>query len=321
MIHLGALAVGFVLDLLLGDPHWMPHPIRAIGNLINLSERVLRRVFPATPTGERMAGIALVLVVAGLSTAIAALLIWAAYRINLWFGFALEAVLCSFMLATRSLRDESMKVATALKTKGLDAARHAVSMIVGRDTENLDEKGIIRATVETVAENTCDGVVAPLLFMTIGGAPAGVFYKAVNTMDSMVGYHNDRYRYFGTAAARIDDVFNFIPARISGLLMCLAARFVGLDAAGAWRIFKRDRRKHASPNSAHTEAACAGALGVQLAGPASYFGKVKDKPFIGDNTRAIDVADVARANRLMVATAVSAMLISGILMGGIFLVM
>ncbi len=314
MIHLAALFVGFGLDLLLGDPHGMPHPIRAIGKLIEVSERILRRVFPATPAGERVAGVVLVVVVAVLSTTIAAILLWVSYRINLWLGFALEAVLCSFMLASRSLRDESMKVSTALKTKGVNAARRAVSMIVGRDTENLDEEGVLRATVETVAENTCDGVVAPILFMAMGGAPAGVLYKAVNTMDSMVGYKNDRYQYFGTAAARIDDLFNFIPARVSGLLMCVMARLVGLNTAGAWRIFKRDRRNHASPNSAHTEAACAGALGVQLAGPTSYFGKVADKPFIGDNTRPIEVDDVARANKLMLATAVSALLISSILM-------
>ena len=314
MIHLAALIVGFGLDLLLGDPHWMPHPIRAIGKFVDVSERILRRVFPATPAGERAAGVVLVVVVAGLSTAIAAILLWVGYRINLWLGFVLEAILCSFMLASRSLRDESMNVATALKTEGLKAARRAVSMIVGRDTEILDEEGVLRATVETVAENTCDGVVAPILFMAIGGAPAGVFYKAVNTMDSMVAYKNDRYQYFGTAAARLDDVLNFVPARISALLMCVVARFVGLDAAGAWRIYKRDRHKHASPNSAHTEAACAGALGVQLAGPTSYFGKVVDKPFIGDDTRPIEVDDVARANKLMLATAVSALLISSILM-------
>ena len=321
MIHVGALLVGFVLDLLVGDPRWMPHPIRAIGALIEMTERFLRRAFPATPVGERAAGVVLVVVVAGISTAITVFLLWACYRINLWFGFTLETLLCFFMLATRSLRDESTHVATALKTKGLHAARRAVSMIVGRDTENLDEAGVVRATVETVAENTCDGVVAPILFMAIGGAPAGVLYKAVNTMDSMVGYKNDRYQYFGTAAARLDDIFNFVPARISGLLMCAMARFVGLDAAGAWRIFGRDCHKHASPNSAHTEAACAGALGVQLAGPASYFGKVKEKPFIGDDTRPIEVSDIARVNKLMLATAVSAVLISSILMGVIYRIM
>lgn len=320
MTHIAALALGFLLDMLFGDPHWLPHPIRLIGKLIEASERVLRAAFPNTEAGMRIAGVVLVAVVTVVSTALAALLIWACGLVSSWLQLAVESIICYQMLAARALRDESMKVAHALESGSIDEARHAVSMIVGRDTDQLDEEGIVRATVETIAENASDGVVAPLLFMAIGGPAAGVFYKAVNTMDSMVGYKNERYRYFGTAAARLDDVLNWVPARISGMLMCLVSPVVGLDGARAWRIYQRDRRNHASPNSAHTEAACAGALGVQLAGPARYFGKIVDKPTIGDATRPIERADIARTNKLLGATALAALALSCIIGAALFLI-
>ena len=317
MIHVLALACGFLLDSILGDPPGLPHPIRLIGKFIETCEGALRRIFPATPGAERIAGVMLVVLVAGISTGCTVLLLWACNQVSPWLMFAVETILCYQMVAAKSLKVESMKVHDALQNQGIEQARTAVSMIVGRDTASLDEAGITRATVETIAENTSDGVVAPLLFMAIGGAPAGVLYKAVNTMDSMVGYNNDRYRYFGTAAARLDDVLNWIPARIAGVLMCLAAPLVHLDGAGAWRIFKRDRRNHASPNSAHTEAACAGALGVQLAGPAIYFGKNVDKPTIGDDDRPIETTDIVRANALLDATACLALVLSCIIGIGI----
>lgn len=313
MFHIAALVFGFAIDRILGDPRWLPHPIRAIGTLIAVCEQLLRRMFPDTKTGLRAAGVVLVVLVAGISTAVAALLLWASYSVSAWLGLAVETILCYFMLAARSLEDESMKVYHALEDEGLEAGRAAVAMIVGRDTNELDEEGVTKATVETIAENASDGVVAPLLFMAVGGAAAGVFYKAVNTMDSMVGYKNDAYQYFGTAAALLDDVLNWIPARVSGMLMCAVAGLAGLDSAGAWRIFKRDRRNHASPNSAHTEAACAGALGVQLAGPARYFGVLKDKPTIGDATRPIELEDIVRANTLLLHTAVAALAFSCVL--------
>ena len=319
MQHVLAMAIGFALDLILGDPHSMPHPVRWIGSFIAALEAPLRRAFPKTPVGERLAGALLVLVVAGVSFGCALLVLWLCGLVNWWLALAVESLLCYWMLATRSLRDESMAVARELERGDLPAARRAVGMIVGRDTDRLDEQGVTKAAVETVAENTSDGVIAPLLYMAIGGAPLAVLYKAVNTMDSMVGYKNERYRHFGTAAARADDVLNFVPARVAGALMCLAAPLAGLDGAGAWRIFRRDRLAHASPNSAHTEAACAGALGVQLAGGSWYFGKYVDKPTIGDPSRPVEVADIARANRLLFATAALGLAVSLALCAAIWL--
>ena len=209
----------------------------------------------------------------------------------------------------RSLRDESMKVYDALKKGTLQDARHAVSMIVGRDTDELTEKGVTKATVETIAENTSDGVIAPMIYMAIGGAPLMFLYKGINTMDSMLGYKNDRYLYFGRCAAKLDDAANYLPARISGILMIAGAFVIGLDSKNAARIFKRDNRNHASPNSAQTEAAMAGALDVQLAGNAYYFGKLYEKPTIGDSVREIEAADIRYANRLMYATAILSILL------------
>jgi adenosylcobinamide-phosphate synthase len=309
MIHLAALICGFALDALFGDPYSMPHIIRLIGRLIAWAERMLRAVFPATPRGERTAGVVLVALVVGLSCGTSALVLWLAGLVSPWLAFMVESFVCYQMIAAMQLRIEARRVYDALQNDGLAAARTAVSMIVGRDTAALDEAGVTRAAVETVAENTSDGVVAPLLFMALGGAPAGVLYKAVNTMDSMVGYVNDRYRFFGTAAARLDDVLNWMPARLTGALMCLVAPLVGLDGRGAWRVFLRDRLRHASPNSAHPEAACAGALGVQLAGPASYFGVLHDKPTIGDAARPIEPEDIVRANRLLTATSIATLLL------------
>ena len=308
--HFAALAVGYILDLIVGDPYCLPHPIRWIGKLIDALQKPLRRLFPKSANAERFAGLILVILVCGLSTACCAALLWICAQISVYLAFCVECIICYQMLATKSLRVESMKVHAALQDGSLEDARHAVSMIVGRDTENLDEEGVTKAAVETIAENAADGVIAPLLFMALGGAPLGVFYKAANTMDSMVGYKNDTYRYFGTAAALFDDLLNFIPARISGVLMCLAASLCKLDGAHAWKIFKRDRLNHKSPNSAHTEAACAGALGVQLAGNSYYFGKLVEKPTIGDALRPIEVQDIKRANCLLYATSALALVFS-----------
>ena len=257
-LRLYALLLGFCLDLLLGDPHWMPHPVRAIGALIAGLEKLLRTVFPRGERGELAAGGVLVVLVGGISTGVTVLILWLCGRIHPWLAFAAQTVLCYQLLAARSLRDESVKVYRALRDGTLEEARRAVSMIVGRDTDRLDRTGVAKAAVETVAENASDGVIAPLLCLALGGAPLGMLYKSVNTMDSMVGYKNDRYLYFGRAAAKLDDVVNWIPARLAGILMCLAARPAGFDGKNAWRIFKRDRKNHKSPNSAHTEAACAG---------------------------------------------------------------
>lgn len=307
MLHVLALTCGFLLDAAFGDPYRMPHLIRLVGSAIATVERVLRKLFPPTLTGERVAGCALVIAIAGSFTALVAGVLCLAYRTHAVLGLVLETLVCYQMLAAKQLRIEALRVHAALAAGDVDGARTAVSMIVGRDTATLDEAGIARAAVETVAENSSDGVVAPLLFMALGGAAGGMLYKCANTMDSMVGYKNERYRHFGTAAARLDDLLNWIPARLTGALMCLVAPLVGLDGRRAWRVYLRDRRKHASPNSAHPEAACAGALGVELAGPASYFGVLHDKPVIGDATRPIEPDDIARSCSLLTATSWAAL--------------
>ena len=305
-----AISCGFVLDALLGDPYDMPHPVRLMGAAISRLEPVLRGAFAQTRAGQRAAGAVLVALVAGGSYATTHLALKAARSASPALGFVVQTLLCYQALAARQLGVEALKVRDALEHDGVEAGRAAVSMIVGRDTQELDQAGIVRATVETVAENASDGVVAPLLYLALGGAPAGMLYKAVSTMDSMVGYKNDRYRNFGTAAARADDVLNYVPARVTALLMCLVAPVVGLDGKAAWRILRRDRKRHASPNAGHPEAACAGALGVRLAGPASYFGKVHDKPTIGDDMRPVEVDDITRSTKLLAATSVAAFVLA-----------
>lgn len=307
--HLLALLIGFCLDLLLGDPHWAPHPVRAIGALIAGLERLLRSILPRSPAGELAGGVALVLLTLAIPTGLTVLLLWGCNLVSPWLALAAESLLSYQLLATKSLAAESRKVYDALRTGDLDQARYAVSMIVGRDTASLDEAGVARAAVETVAENASDGVIAPLLFLAIGGAPLGMFYKAANTMDSMVGYKNDQYLYFGRAAARFDDILNLIPARVAGVLMCLGGAAAGYDGKNAWRIFIRDRKNHKSPNSAHTEAACAGALQLRLAGPNYYFGQLVDKPYIGDDQRPIEPLDILRSGRILYAAAFFALLV------------
>ena len=298
---LTALAVlgGFGLDLLLADPAWMPHPVVGMGRAIATLEKRLRRLFPATPAGERAAGRVLAAALPLGTFALAAGALALAYRLHPAAGFALETLWCWQALALRGLADESGKVYAQLAKGDLPAARRAVSRIVGRDTGSLTAAGVTKAAVETVAENFSDGVAAPLFYLLIGGAPLGLAYKAVNTMDSMVGYKNKTYLHFGRAAARLDDAANFLPSRLAALLWIGAAGLAGFDGRGAWRIWRRDRLRHASPNSAQTESACAGALGVQLAGPAWYFGEYYDKPTIGDDTRPVEPADILRADRML----------------------
>lgn len=308
-----ALAAGFILDLMIGDPRWLYHPVCLIGNLIAFLEKILRKIFPKTDKGELAAGIVEVIFVCLLSGGIPFLILHILYGISVWAGFALETFWCYQLLAGKCLKDESRKVYVQLVNHNLEGARHAVSMIVGRDTGNLSEAGVTKAAVETVAENTSDGVIAPLIFMLIGGAPLGFFYKAVNTMDSMVGYKNEKYLHFGQFAAKMDDVWNYIPSRISALLMIASAWIFRMDYKRAWAVWKRDRRKHASPNSAQTEAVCAGALQVQLAGDAYYFGKLYPKETIGDDVRPIEPKDILRAGNLMDGAALLTLLVFGLL--------
>lgn len=303
MFSLVALAVGFILDLVIGDPIGWPHLILGYGRLISFLERILRGVFPKTERGEFTAGVFLVVIMCAVSLGGGVGILVLCHTVHPYLRAAAESLMVWQCLSLRSLRVAALTVYKPLTENNLPAARLAVAEIVGRDTANLDERSVARAAVETVAENTSDGIIAPLLFMAIGGGAAGLLYKAVNTMDSMVGYKNEKYLFFGRAAAKLDDAVNFIPARLAGVFMALAAFFAGLDGKNAWRIFKRDRLNHKSPNSAHTEAACAGALHVRLGGDSYYFGRLVRKPTIGDDGRLIEPEDIKRANRLLYATA------------------
>lgn len=310
LYHIIAFSLGCLLDIIIGDPHWMPHPIRWIGNLIGRLEKRLNKN-GLDARSLKLRGLCLVIIVVFVPSIICFSLMALLYGLNVYAGIGAEAIVTCYMLAGRSLCNESMKVYKALSAGDLEAARTAVSMIVGRDTDVLDKEGIIKATVETVAENTSDGVIAPLIYLALGGPILGVIYKSINTMDSMVGYKSERFRDFGYFAAKLDDVANYLPARISALCMILASRVLGsdYDYKNALRIFKRDRYKHASPNSAQCESVCAGALRIRLAGDASYFGKKVSKPYIGDALREIEAKDIIRANRLMSATAALAYVI------------
>ena len=306
-----ALVIGVVIDFFVGDPHGFPHPIILIGKLISALEKGLRRLFPATPRGERWAGGILWCITAGLAAAVPAGILFFCSLVSPWLRLAVESIMCWQILAARALEKESMLVCKALESGDITASRKAVSMIVGRDTAALDDAAVTRAAVETVAENTSDGVVAPLLFLAIGGAPLGFFYKAVNTMDSMLGYTEPPFKNIGLIPAKADDVLNFLPARLSALLMLAAGALLGLDVKNGWRIYRRDRRNHASPNSAQTEAMCAGLLGLRLAGDAWYHGVLHRKPFIGDPVREIRHDDIPRTCRLMYLTALLALLLCG----------
>ena len=300
------LVIGFVLDVLIGDPYRLPHPVRFIGRLISALEAFVRAHFRKLTVG-------------GVFLAVAVLLISAAGTWGLLFlccllhpllGMAVESILCYYMIAARCLQKESMKVYRAFEEDDTEKARKAVSMIVGRDTDQLGRDGIIRAAVETVAENTSDGVTAPIMYMALFGAVGGMAYKSVNTMDSMIGYRNEKYLELGRFAARLDDVLNFVPSRLTALAMIISAYLLGMDGRNAFRIWRRDRLRHASPNSAQTESVCAGALGVRLAGDAYYFGELHRKPYIGDDSRPIENEDIRRANRLMYLTSVLCLAVS-----------
>lgn len=314
-----ALLIGFGIDLLIGDPHSIPHPVVGIGKLISFLEKGLRQMFPKTDGGEIAAGGVLWVLVVVICTALPAGILYLCHRISPWLRLTGESIMCWQILATKALKDESMKVYTALESGDLEKSRHAVSMIVGRDTARLDDAGVTRAAVETVAENTSDGVVAPMLFLALGGAPLGFFYKAVNTMDSMLGYVEPPYKNIGLVPAKMDDLANFIPSRLSALLMIAAGFLLGLDGKNGWRIFRRDRFNHVSPNSAQTESVCAGLLGVRLAGDAWYHGVLHKKKYIGDASREITHRDIILACRLLYLTAFLTLLFFALVKGIIIL--
>lgn len=310
-----AILTGFLLDLLLGDPYMLPHPVRAIGRLIGWLEQRLNgqeKNSGGVHSGqkERAAGRWLVIIVLLITGVVSGGICLVAAMAGWVISFVAETLLCYYLFAARSLYDESMKVYCALRDGDVEAARRSVSMIVGRDTASLTDLEITKAAVETVAENTSDGVIAPLFYLVIGGPVLGWLYKAVNTMDSMVGYKNERYLHFGRAAALLDDLLNLIPSRLSAFLMIFATAILRLDVKNAVKIYKRDRHNHASPNSAQTEAVCAGALGIRLAGDAWYFGKRCEKPLIGDRVREVEYEDIRRANQLMYMTTVLCLLLT-----------
>ena len=312
LYHIIAFLIGYILDLIVGDPMNFPHPIRLIGTLIGKLDKALNK------RRARMLDGVLLCIIVVLTTAFATtLVIVVSYKIHEALGIAVEAILTCYILAARSLQVESMKVYKKLKSGTLEEARYAVSMIVGRDTDVLDQEGVTKAAVETVAENTSDGVIAPMLYTALGGPILGFIYKAVNTMDSMVGYHNEKYEYFGKAAARLDDIFNYIPSRLSAVFMILASYICGKDYSGreAVRIYKRDRNVTKSPNAGQTESVCAGALGIRLAGNAYYFGRLVEKPYIGDEGRGIEAEDIKRSCKLMYVTELITVLVSVLFMG------
>lgn len=311
MWSLCALLIGFAIDLILGDPHSIPHPVILIGKLIFVLEKWVRKLFPKTAWGENVAGGVLWLLVVTISTAVPVLLLWLCRRVSPWLALALESIMCWQILATKSLKDESMKVFQALETGDLEKSRYAVSMIVGRDTAELDDAAVTRAAVETVAENTSDGVIAPMLYLAIGGAPLGFFYKAVNTMDSMLGYVEMPYKNIGLVPAKMDDVLNFLPSRLSAFLMLIGGWFLKMDVRNGWKIFRRDRFHHASPNSAQTESVCAGLLGLRLAGDARYHGVLHKKKYIGDALREIEHEDIRRVCKLLYVTAILSLILCG----------
>lgn len=320
MMTLAAITAGFILDFLFGDPHWLPHPICLIGNLIGFLEKRLRSIFAFSNTALLLSGGLMVIIVLLLTYSVPYIILYEAEKVSIWLAFVLETIMFYQIFATKSLRDESMKVYEALKNNDLADARLKLSWIVGRDTQNLTAEEVTKGAVETVAENTSDGVIAPMFFMFIGGAPLAFLYKGINTMDSMVGYKNDKYLFFGRCAAKLDDLANFIPARISGIVMILAAYFLNLDSKHAWKTFLRDRYNHLSPNSAMTESVAAGALNIQLGGGHFYFGKWVPKDTIGDNLRAVVPEDIVSVNNLLYMSAVISLLIFALIyLLGIFI--
>ena len=306
-MNLLSIYTGYVLDLIIGDPYSFPHPVRYIGKLISIVEKQIRKI-TSSDKGLKIAGFFLWFIVVGATFGITTLVLQL-FKFNKLAYFIVNTILIYTTLATKCLKDESVKIYKVLKTGDLDKSRIQLSYIVGRDTTNLNEKEIVRATVETVAENTVDGIIAPLFYGFIGGAPLAMAYKAVNTLDSTVGYKNDKYYYLGFASAKIDDIANYIPARLGVILLPLGSLFTGFNFKDALKIGIRDRKNHKSPNCAFSEGAVAGALGIQLGGTNVYFGKEVYKPTIGDKTREIEIEDIVRTNKIMYSSSIISIII------------
>ncbi|MGN1318989.1 MAG: adenosylcobinamide-phosphate synthase CbiB [Lachnospirales bacterium] len=307
------IILGFILDFIFGDPYFLPHPIRWMGRLISFLENKARKL-SKNSLHLKISGFIIVIIVIFIVALVSFSLLFICYKINIYLAILVNAIMCYYALAMRSLKKESMKVYFALKKGDINLSRKAVSMIVGRDTQNLDDVAVTKAAVETVAENLSDGVIAPLFYMLIGLGPLAMVYKAINTMDSMLGYKDEKYRDIGYACAKLDDIVNFIPSRLGAIFMII----VSGNIKNSYRIWKRDRFNHKSPNSAQTESVCAGALGVMLAGDATYFGKLYKKPTIGDNLRNIEYEDIIRANNLMMRASFL-FLIFGLIVKGLIL--
>ena len=306
-MNLLSLYTGYALDLIIGDPYSFPHPVRYIGKLISIVEKQIRKI-TSSDKGLKIAGFFLWFIVVGATFGITTLVLQL-FKFNKLAYFIVNTILIYTTLATKCLKDESVKIYKVLKTGDLEKSRIQLSYIVGRDTTNLNEKEIVRATVETVAENTVDGIIAPLFYGFIGGAPLAMAYKAVNTLDSTVGYKNDKYYYLGFASAKIDDIANYIPARLGVVLLSLGSLFAGFNFRNALKIGIRDRKNHKSPNCAFSEGAVAGALGIQLGGTNVYFGKEVYKPTIGDKTREIEIEDIVRTNKIMYSSSIISIII------------
>ena len=306
-MNLLSIYTGYALDLIIGDPYSFPHPVRYIGKLISIVEKQIRKI-TSSDKGLKIAGFFLWFIVVGATFGITTLVLQL-FKFNKLAYFIVNTILIYTTLATKCLKDESVKIYKVLKTGDLEKSRIQLSYIVGRDTTNLNEKEIVRATVETVAENTVDGIIAPLFYGFIGGAPLAMAYKAVNTLDSTVGYKNDKYYYLGFASAKIDDIANYIPARLGVILLSLGSLLTGFNFKDALKIGIRDRKNHKSPNCAFSEGAVAGALGIQLGGTNVYFGKEVYKPTIGDKTREIEIEDIVRTNKIMYSSSIISIII------------
>lgn len=311
------IILAFLLDCVIGDPQNPFHPIRLIGRLISLGIKVYKKTAIKSKVTSFIFGMCLSILTIAVTFFSTKMIIDLLSGVGYWFGFTAEVIICYFIISAKALKTESMKVYKYVQSVDLEKARFSLSYIVGRDTNNLTFLQIIKATIETVAENLSDGVIAPLIFVFIGGVPLGMAYKAINTLDSMVGYKNETYEYFGKFAARLDDVVNFIPARISALLMIISSLFTGGDIKMAFQIYIRDRYNHKSPNSAQTEAVCAGALGLCLGGDNYYKGILVHKPTIGDSIQKPSAEHIILANRMMYVTTVLAILIM-LLLSNIF---